>query len=76
MVGHTGIQKLQVMKKTLILYHGDELAIQSDHFILCLCCLNELVVFFECCFYVPYIKCVVLNAATIVLLQQSDVGRV
>ena len=26
------IQKLQMTKKTLILYHGDELVIQSDEF--------------------------------------------
>ena len=32
-----GIQKLQMMKKTLILYHGDELVIQSDslNYLLC-----------------------------------------
>ena len=32
MVGHTWGLKLQMTKKTLILYHGDELVIQSDSF--------------------------------------------
>ena len=76
------IQKLQMTKKTLILYHRDELVIQSDiHNIcdhvavsrmflltfeyirecllfrcLCLCCLSELVVFFECLFFICHIN--------------------
>ena len=32
-----GIQNLQMTKKTLILYHGDELVIQSDSFNYLLC---------------------------------------